>query len=409
MVRVVPTTRYGAVGALAAIAFGLVLSTDPEARQGATVTADQRREAIVRMWRDAKPAPVPIGEAEDAWTLTLPTTPSAAGTMDDRHVYIPLREALLVALDRETGRLRWSRPIDVTSPVVVGNDSVFAVSQGTIRALDAATGEDRWSVPLDAVVTAPLVWDSGWLIAIVEPGEVLAFRAADGALIWRRTVRAPSIHAAAAGGRNALYFSLNDGRLVALGLERGEPLWEQTIGGTLSPPAVARDRVFVGSTDNFLYAFNDETGRLQWKWRNGGDVIGAAVDVDVVYFASLDNVIRAVNRGNGNQRWMKPTGTRPILPPRAFGGVVVLPGLTPALTVFVGDTGEIMGTHAVDGNLVGEPVVDDAPKPFRVAIIVISREGAVTALRPADLMFREARLVPLNALPGRAILRERLP
>ena len=203
----------------------------PEARQGATVTAEKRREAIVRMWRDAEPAPVPLLAAERAWTITLPTAPSAPGAMDQDRIYIPLRQDLLIALDRETGLLDWSRTMNISSPVVVGQASLFAVSRGLIRALDAATGEDLWSVPIDTAVTAPLAWDSGWLIAIVEPGEVLAFRAADGALIWRRAVGAPSPHPAVPGGEDALYLTLADGRVVALGLERGEPRWEQTLPG----------------------------------------------------------------------------------------------------------------------------------------------------------------------------------
>ena len=210
------------------------------------------------------------------------------------------------------------------------------------------------------------------------------------------------------GGERALYFSLADGRVVALGLERGEPLWEQKLPGTLSEPAVARDRVFVGSTDNFFYAFDADDGSLAWKWRNGGDVIGAAADGDVVYFASLDNIIRAVNRGNGNQRWKQPTGARPILPPRASGGIVVLPGLMPAITVFVGETGEVMGTHVAAGNLVGGPLVDPVLRPFRVAVVTITREGVVEALRPVGVMFREAALVPVTAMPGRTLARERL-
>ena len=327
--------------------------------------------------------------------------------MDQDRIYIPLRQDLLIALNRETGLLDWIRTIDIASPVVVGSASLFVTSRSMIRALDAATGEDLWSVPVEPAVTAPLVWDSGWLIAIVEPGEVLAFRAADGALMWRRSVGAPSPHPAVPGGENALYFSLADGRVVALGLERGEPLWEQQLPGTLSEPAVARDRVFVGSTDNFFYAFDADSGSLAWKWRNGGDVIGAAADGDVVYFASLDNVIRAVNRGNGNQRWLKSTGTRPVLPPRAFGGIVVLPGLMPAVTVFVGETGAVMGTYAA-GDLVGAPLVDSVLKPFRVALVTITREGVVEALRPIGVMFREAALVPVTALPGRPLPRERI-
>lgn len=327
--------------------------------------------------------------------------------MDDRRIYIPLRQDLLVALDRETGLLDWTRAIEITSPVVVGGARVFVVSRDTVRALDAATGEDVWSAPVDTAVTAPLAWDSGWLIAVVEPGEVLAFRAADGAIIWRRSLGAASSHPAVPGGPAALYFSLTDSRVVALALETGERLWEQALTGTISEPAVAKDRVFVGSTDNFFYAFDDDSGRLEWKWRNGGDVIGAAADGDVVYFASLDNIIRAVNRGNGNQRWKKPTGTRPVLPPRAFGGIVVLPGLMPAMTVFVGETGEVMGTHAAAGNLVGAPLVDPVLKPSRVALVTITREGVVEALRPAGVMFREAALVPIATMPGRALARER--
>ena len=406
VVRVARTTRCCASSVLATSALVLASGACPEGRQAAEITAERRRDAIVRMWRDAKPAPVPLLPAERAWILNLPIMPSAPGAMDQDRIYIPLRQDLLIALNRETGLLDWTRMIDIASPVVVGNASLFAVSRSVIRALDAATGEDLWSVPLDTTVTAPLVWDSGWLIAIVEPGEVLAFRAADGAFMWRRSVGAPSPHPAVPAGESALYFSLADGRLVALGLERGEPLWEQKLPGTLSEPAVARDRVFVGSTDNFFYAFDADNGSPAWKWRSGGDVIGAAADGDVVYFASLDNIIRAVNRGNGNQRWQKSTGTRPVLPPRAFGGIVVLPGLTPAVTVFVGETGAVMGTYAAD-TLVGAPLVDAVLKPVRVALVTITREGVVEALRPIGMMFREAALVPVTTMPGRALARER--
>jgi outer membrane protein assembly factor BamB len=384
----------------------------PEAQASAETSlqarAAQRREAIARAWRDADPTPVPLVATERAWTVTLPSPPSAPGALDDRRVYVALRSNLLVALNRETGVLEWHRSIETAAPLLAADGLLFVVQAGRIHALDVIDGTDRWSVPVDAAITAPLLWDTGWLIAIAEPGEVLAFRASDGHLVWRRSLGAASSHAAVAGGDAALYFSLADSRLVALASASGEPLWEQRVTGTTSAPAVARDRVFVGSTDNFFYAFDADSGSPEWKWRNGGDVIGAAADGDLVYFASLDNIIRAVNRGNGNQRWKKPTGTRPIAPPLAFGGIVVVPGLMPAITVFVGRTGAVMGTQAAAGDLVGPPLIDPAPKPFRVSLVSITREGVVEALRPAGLMFREAALIPVTALPGRPVGRERL-
>ncbi len=371
-------------------------------------SAARRRDAITRAWRDTKPTPVPLVATELAWTVTLPAAPSAPGALDDQRVYVPVRSKLLVALNRETGVLEWSRPIDTTWPILPADGSLYVVQPGRIHALSALDGAERWSVPIERAVTAPLAWDNGWLVAIVEPGEALAFRASDGHLVWRRSLGAASTHPAVPGGDAALFFALADSRLVALASESGEPIWEQRLAGTISVPAVARDRVFVGSTDNFFYAFDTDTGRPEWKWRNGGDVIGAAADGEVVYFASLDNIIRAVNRGNGNQRWKKPTGTRPIAPPVAFGGIVVLPGLMPAITVFVGQTGEAMGTQAAAGDLVGPPLVDPAPKPFRVSLVSITREGVVEARRPAGLMFRETALLPMTALPGRAVARERI-
>lgn len=417
VVFVTRTTRYWVSLALMTCAMFTSWGVCPQAQQpsatsaetSSQVSAAQRREAIARAWRDAKPTPIPLVGTESAWTVTLPAPPSAPGALDDRRVYIPLRSNVVVALDRETGVLTWSRAIETTSPLLAVDDSLYVVAGGRIHALNVLDGADRWSVPVDATITAPLASDNGSLFAIAAPGEALALRAADGQRVWRRPLGAASSHAAAPGGDGALYFSLGDGRLVALAAATGEPLWEQRLTGTISEPAVARDRVFVGSTDNFFYAFDADSGRPEWKWRNGGDVIGAAADGDLVYFASLDNIVRAVNRGNGNQRWKKPTGTRPIGPPRAFGGIVVVPGLMPAITVFVGRTGAVMGTQAAAGDLVGPPLVDPAPKPFRVSLVSITREGVVEALRPVGLMFRETALIPITALPGRGLARERRP
>jgi outer membrane protein assembly factor BamB len=328
--------------------------------------------------------------------------------MDAERIYLPLRDTGLVALDRESGVLVWSRPFNTGTTPTVGDGHVYVTGEDAIVAIDGVTGATRWSVPFDAALTAPLTWDSGWLIALTSSGEVRALRGSDGRLMWRQSVGSTAAHPAVPGGRNILYLSLSDGRVVALALETGERVWERQLAGILSKPAPGRDRVFVGSTDNFFYALDAADGDEAWKWRNGGDVIGAAVDGDTVYFASLDNMLRAVNRGNGNQRWRKPTGTRPVLPPYAFGGVVVLPGLMPAITAFVGETGVVMGTQTAAGDLLGPPLVDTAPRPFRVAMVTITREGVVEALRPMSLMFREGKTAPVSGLPGRALARERI-
>jgi len=395
-----------AIALLALVAWGFC----PEPARAAQATARQRYDEIMRSFRELarNPPAVTLLPTESAWSLTLGSSVETAAAMDEQHVYVALREYTLVALHRESGVIAWIWAGDIVLSMVAGGGDLYLATEDGLRALDAATGYERWMVPIDAPVTAPIVWADGRILLAVEPGELLAVDGRDGRRVWRQALGATTIHPPAAGGAGDLYLSLSDARLVALTLDAGTPLWEQQLAGTLSPPAPARDRVFVGSTDNFFYAFNADSGREEWRWRNGGDVVGAAIYDDVVYFASLDNILRAVNRGNGNQRWRRPTGTRPLLPPLAFRGVVVVPGVRPAVTVFVAATGMVMGTLLAPGDLIGPPLLDPAVKPFLVSLVTVTREGVVQAFRPAGLMFRETAAVPVNALPGRGLAREQI-
>jgi outer membrane protein assembly factor BamB len=176
----------------------------------------------------------------------------------------------------------------------------------------------------------------------------------------------------------------------------------------LSAPYIAGDRVFVGSTDNYLYALDSSTGRLLWRFGTGGDVVGATADDRFVYFAALDNLLRALRRGSGNQIWKRDLATRTIAPPSTFGGVVVVSGNNPLLAAFNATTGDPIDKFELAADIQGIPLVDATPLPFRVAMIVITRDGRAIGLRPTRMMFREQPLAPLQTLPGRPLNREPL-
>ena len=107
---------------------------------------------------------------------------------------------------------------------------------------------------------------------------------------------------------------LNDGRVVALRVETGEPIWEQRLGGAPNDILALDDRLYAGSKDNFFYCLMTEDGRVDWRWRTGADVVGRPSPTSGrVYFVSLDNVLRAINHSNGVQQWMRPLPFRPGL------------------------------------------------------------------------------------------------
>jgi outer membrane protein assembly factor BamB len=356
------------------------------------------------------PQPIPLLPAEAVWLTTLSAPPAAAGVMDGARVYVPQQDRQITALDRATGEILWMQPLDTKWPPVLGGGAVYVAAGRELHALDAETGTTRWHVPLERPLLGPMTFDSGWLLMVLEQGDVSAVRATDGKEIWRRRIGQVPRSAAVPGERGAVYYTFEDALVVALSLSDGRVLWEQRLGrNLLSEPAWGPGRVFVGSTDNYFYALDAGDGSIEWKWRYGGDVIGAAVDGDFVYVVSLDNVIRGMNRGNGNQRWRKDTGTRPTAAPQAFGRAVVVPGLSPTLTAFSGIDGAPIGTFPGTGALHGSPLLDRDPKPFGVGIVLVQRNGQVAGLSSVGLLFREQVTVPLLALPGRTLQREPAP
>jgi hypothetical protein len=88
----------------------------------------------------------------------------------------------------------------------------------------------------------------------------------------------------------------------------------------------------------------------------------------------------------------------------------VVSGSGPALSTFHADTGAAISTWSAPAGtlLQGPPLIDD-PAPFRVAIVVVFRDGQVVGLRPVEMLFKEPALTPLGALPGRALSREDAP
>jgi len=354
--------------------------------------------------------------AERAWLRELPAPPAAAGAIDRDRVYLPLEEGGTLALARETGDIEWKNPFGAPRAPVLAPSVVIAINTADVAALDRASGATKWRVELPSNAVAPGVAAGDLLLVALENGSIVALRTSDGSAAWSCRVGDWAAPVSLASDATTLYVTSGDSRVVAIDLAEGRLRWQRVLEGMLSPPAVGRERLFVGSTRNAFFALDTATGRVLWRWGSemiGGDVIGAAVDGDVAYFVGLDNLLHAVNRGNGNQRWKQPTPMRPIAPPLAFGGIVAVFGISPAVAVFNAKTGAAIGTYAIPSTTGASSaprvLVDPDLQPFRVAIVVTTADGRAIGLRPAGMMFREPAPVSLPGLPGRPLQRERPP
>lgn len=347
----------------------------------------------------ALPPLFPLFPLEQTWLISLDAPPAADASFDAAQVYVAVQKSGVVAVNRQTGQIAWRRELETTWPLVVGTGLVFAATEGMLHALDPASGETRWSYPLERrLLTAPVV-AFGSVIYVLEQGDVVALGTADAKERWRLRVPNNVPLFPPVAGADSLYLSLDNGDVIAID-ESGQLRWQRSLSARLTPPTPAPDRVFVGSTDNYLYALDADSGDILWKWRAGADVIGAGADSDRVFMASLDNLLRALNRGNGNQRWRKEIPTRPGRAPVVVRNVVVVTGVSPTIIGFAASDGSTAGTYVAPAEIMGAPLIDAELHPFKVAMIVLTRDGRLIGLTPAGSLYRETAPAPLPQLPG---------
>jgi outer membrane protein assembly factor BamB len=238
------------------------------------------------------------------------------------------------------------------------------------------------------------LWDTGWLVAGTTLGDVLCIRAVDGHVLWTRALGSPvKARPSIAGDR--LYLSLEDGRVMALGLTNGAPIWEHMLGGTPGQVLAFEDRLFVGSKDKFFYCLSTKDGDQKWRWRTGGTISGMpAIDTKRVYFTSLDNVLRALDRNNGSQKWKAGLPLRPTSGPLLSGTLLYVGGVAAELRGYRAESGALAAKYDAPSDLAAPPQHVPGLIPELDTILLITRSGELQILNRR----LEPAIIPL-ALP----------
>jgi outer membrane protein assembly factor BamB len=187
------------------------------------------------------------------------------------------------ALDKDTGKLRWSYnihrdgdqtsfhgdPLITSDSVIIGTD---AGKQGHIYAFDQATGRVRWKY----LVTTGCNGDFGVASDIVRKGDAIY---------------------AVAQGDDLLCLDLATGRLrwhFASRFDRGKFEWANS-------PALRGNIVFFDGHDGFVYALDAASGELIWKSDLHSPVITSPVLVGNSIYAGTSGHFYRLRAKDGKQ------------------------------------------------------------------------------------------------------------
>lgn len=248
---------------------GLVVVEEEGGRVAAFDPAVGRVRWAVQIAVPAAAGPVVGGEAvlvPDAAKHLLALDPTSGATrwaagfadvvsadplvLGDRAI-VATEDGRLHALALADGRSRWDSVLAAPPSGLagLGSDVVVATSDGTVSSRSAATGALRWSSHLQGKTTAGPVSGSGTVVATDDQGQLSAFDAATGNILWTDLLRR-NVSLLTLAGSTVL---VPDGSVVrAFDLRTGHKRWTADAGAPVATPVVVGDDVFVATRDNLL-------------------------------------------------------------------------------------------------------------------------------------------------------------
>ena len=238
------------------------------------------------------------------------------------------------AYDFKTGRRLWSNPtvmedlvhrtMTVTGGLVITTGYwCYGVSDpsGHIVALDAETGKVRWSL-LEGSATESVLADSGMLVSysvceVCSSYWVSGYRASDGAYVWGQegVLSSP----VSAGGR--LLLTGTEMGSFAVAATTGKLLWRSGVAWSVLASNPSGDQFYVRGPEGRLAALKAATGKVLWSMPSAAGQLSA--DGRRVY-VSHEGAITAYDAADGRQLWRR-AGVPDSRPIRA-GGLLYVAG-----------------------------------------------------------------------------------
>jgi len=268
-------------------------------------------------------AGLPAGSYERVWTNQLEVEGEVDVQIAAAHVLVAADGMPLEARSIEKGAAIWKSAMAFGDPPVIRDGRVVGIADGRLQAVTLDRGEPLWTVALDGTASAPaLVGDAA---VVMIAGELRAYRAEDGSVLWQQPLGAALRHPPIAAGQ-LVVATLASQEVAAFDRQTGQPRWRTRLDSAPSPMGAGRDHVFFGTASG-ICALALRDGRLSWCFRiapvpPAGPPL---IEGDSVYFAMRDNTFRVFDAGGGTLERLERLPARPTSGPLRAGDQMAVP------------------------------------------------------------------------------------
>jgi outer membrane protein assembly factor BamB len=343
---------------------------------------------------------VPTLEVGKVWSTSVGSGLDKAGRqlrpvhLSDT-IYAADYKGLIMAIDAQSGSRKWEvkTKLPFTGGPGVSDDLLLMGTQnGEVFAFDASSGTQLWSATVTSeVLAAPAVADGLVVVRCID-GRVFGLDADTGRRVWiydhsvpLLTLRGNSPPLLRAG---VVFIGYDGGQVVALRLDDGTLMWEQTLVTTEGRTELERlsdidgqlvfvaSDLLVSSYKNRLASLAADSGRLLW-FKDISSASGVAVSRVNLTLSDKDGNLWLLDRRNGAEFWKQNQMLRRGLTRPAFYGNFVVVGDAEGYLHWVNvSDGSFAAREKVGGKgFTGPPLVVGR------TIYVMTKKGELAAFR----------------------------
>ena len=246
--------------------------------------------------------------------------------------------------------------------------------------LDRASGDVLWRSRVGGAVRAgPLLDEDRLYVATESPdGRVYAIRLRDGRPLWR--VRAGSVVAPLAFDSGGIYAGTEDGAVIRVDPERGHVQWRIMISGAVrAGPLVTPAAILVATTSDTLYRLDRETGTVRARLALPGTVLATpATDGRRAYLATVNGHVVAVDLASWTVAWDRPASDAVYGAPALVDDTLYVLARNGRLWMIPVTAPDAATSHALD------IVATAGPTPLRSGVLVGSVSGEILLVDPTS-------------------------
>lgn len=373
--------KHAAVLALALMAVGCSSNSKKELPP-AELKPFKEEVVLQKQWSRS------IGEGQGkTYNMLIPA-------IEGERIYAADVTGIVIAMNRMNGNVQWKKDLKlpISGAVGVGYGLVMiGTLKGEVVALDSSTGEEKWRAHVSTEVLAPPANNGDVVVVQTQDDRLVGLDAATGNQLWIYDSTPALLSLRGTGAplvTNQLAVAgLSTGKVVAVDIRNGVPVWEQRVAISQGRSELERvvdidgglllsgGNLYVSSYQGRMAALDLQTGRVLWQ-RDSSSYSGLAEGFGSVYTALASGAVEGIDERSTTALWSNDAlARRQLSAPEVFSSYVA-----------VGDLeGYLHLLSQVDGRFVGRIRIDSdglRTRPLVVGdmIYVFGNSGKLEAL-----------------------------